>query len=291
MKDRQVEPSGVQPRIPVISPLLHCVSMTALVYLRSSFGFVYLRPKSVFFAFSWAFALFTVYAWNEPEIWQQYRAVCLFGIAAISLYCSHLLIAFVRELYHRGEHDHYSGRSHPIRFMRWTGRVANPHVEMNVHLWAEPLAILAAALTLRFVLGERHLSTWLVFAALCLWFKEAFNYWHHLRQKKRQGDIFDDAGDTVEPPSANPIQQEPPKASRKARVKRQRNVDQDLDQEQRFAELLRLLPPYTLATAEEHYRALIKTDHPDANEGTPESTTRSGELNEAIEFFRERLRE
>jgi hypothetical protein len=290
MKDRQVEPSGVQPRIPVISPLLHCVSMTALVYLRSSFGFVYLRPKSVFFAFSWAFALFTVYAWNEPEVWQQYRAGCFFGIVAIALYYSHLLIAFVRELYHRGEHDHYSGKSHPIQFMRWTGRVPNPHFEMNVHLWAEPLAILVAALILRFVLGERHLSTWLAFAALCLWFKEAFNYWHHLRQKKRQGDIFDDAGDTVEPPSANPIQQEPPKASRKARVKRQRSADQDLDHERRFAELLRLLPPYTLAAAE-HYRALIKAEHPDANDGTPESTTKSGELNEAIEFFRERLRE
>jgi hypothetical protein len=225
MKDRQVEPSGVQPRIPVVSALLHCVSMTALVYLRSSFGFVYLSPKSVFFAFSWAFALFTVYAWIEPQVWTEYRAACLFGIGATALYWLHLLIAFIRELYHRGEHDQYSGTSHAVRLMRQTERTPNSPFEMNMHLWAEPSVVLIGALALRFVFGERHLSAWLVFTALCLWCKEAFNYWHHLRHGKRQQDIFGDAGDTVESPSPNTIHIQPPKAVRKPGVKRKRNED------------------------------------------------------------------
>jgi hypothetical protein len=223
MKDRQVEPSGVQPRIPVVSALLHCVSMTVLVYLRSSFGFVYLRPKSVFFAFSWAFGLFAVYAWDEPEVWREYRTVCLFGIGAVAFYCVYLLISLVRELYHTAEHDHYSGKSHPIRLMRWAGRVPSPLVEMNVHLWAEPVAVVLAALALRLIFGEQHLSTWLVFAAFCLWCKEAFNYWHHLRQRKRQGDILGDAGESIEAPASNFTLAEPPQPSRKARMRRQRN--------------------------------------------------------------------
>jgi hypothetical protein len=196
--------------------------MTALVYLRSSFGFVYLRPKSVFFTFSWAFGLFAVYAWNEPEVWREYRAVCFFGIGAVALYCVHLLISFVRELYHTGEHDHYSGTSHPLRLMRRAGWVPSLF-EMNVHLWAEPAAVLIVALALRLIFDEQHLSTWLVFAAFCLWCKEAFNYWHHLRQRKRQGDILGDAGDTVEAPASDSALVEPPKPTRKDRVKRQRS--------------------------------------------------------------------
>ncbi len=228
MKDRQVEPASGQPRIPFLSALLHCVSMTALVYLRSSFGFVYLRPKSVFFAFSWAFLLFTFYAWHEPQVWRQYWAACLFGIGAVALYWLHMLTAFLRELYRKGEHDYYSGTSHPVRLMQRTGRALPPRLEMNLHLWAEPGAVLFAAVALRAPLGEHHLSAWLVFTAVCLWCKEAFNYWHHLRQGKRQEDVFTDAGEIVEPavPQAGPV--EPPKATRKERVKRQRIVaDED----------------------------------------------------------------
>ena len=287
MKDKQVEPPSGQARIPVISPVLHCVSMTVLVYLRSTFGFAYLRPKSVFLAFSFSFILFSIYAWMEAGAWPHYRTLCVFGLGSITLYLLHLLFAFSRELYRRGEHDQYSGRSHLARIIR-RGQGTLPSFEMHLHLWAEPGAVLITGLLFRYPFGERHLSTWLLLAGVCLSIKEALNYWHNLRQKKRQGDIFDDAEQGVDPPTPNAPVVEPPKATRTARKHRPRNPDGESIQEQRFAELLRLLPPYTLVTAEEHYRALIKTDHPDANGGTPGSTTRSTELNEAIEFFRER---
>jgi hypothetical protein len=293
MKDKQIPTPGTEPRIPVISAVLHSVSMTVLVFLRSSFGFAYLSPKSVFFAFSWAFILFTIVAWNEPEIWREFRVVCFFGMAAVILYWLHLFGAFLRELYGKGEHDHYSGRSHPLRLMRKKGRVPGSVFEMNLHLWGEPAAILIGGLALRLVLRERHLSMWFVLVAVCLWFKEAFNYWHQLRQRKRQGDIFEDAGETVEPHSATESHNsEPPKATRKAPVKRGRSAaaTAEAERERRAAELLRLLPPYSLEKAEENYHALIKTDHPDANDGTPESTAMSAELNEAIAYFREKFR-
>ena len=53
--------------------------------------------------------------------------------------------------------------------------------------------------------------------------------------------------------------------------------------------MLRLRPPYTLANAEENYRALIRLEHPDGHENSPESNAATADLNEAIEFFREKL--
>lgn len=223
MKDRQIEQASGQARIPIVSAVLHCVSMTALVYLRSSFGFIYLRPKSVFFAFSWAFGLFAVYAWLQPEVWRDYRAALLFGLGAILLYSLHLLISFMRELHRTGEHDHYSGTSHALR---WMGKTPGASAEMNLHLWWEPGVLLFAAVVLRLSLGERRLSGWLVLVAFSLCTKELLNYWYHLRHRKRQEDIFGDAGDTVEPSSPNSVAPTPPKATRKAGVKRPRkNAD------------------------------------------------------------------
>ena len=292
MKDKQVEPPSGQPRIPFFSAAIHCVAITAIVYLRSSFGFAYLRPKSVFFAFTWAFVLFTIFAWMEPPIWRQYRAVCVFGAGAAALYWVHLLTAFLRELYHRGEHDHYSGTSHVLRIMRRPGRPQPRFFEMNLHLWAEPAAILFVALFLRLAFAERRLSSWLVLVAVCLWFKEAFNYWFELRQRKRQVDTFIDVDAGAEPPNTRNEDMAPPKPTRTAKKKYPKNVGgaEDSAQERRYAELLRLLPPYSLEQAEENYRALIKLEHPDANSDSPGSTTRAAELNEAIEFVRHRLR-
>ena len=289
MRDRQVEiPSG-QARIPLISALLHCISMSVLVYLRSSFGFVYLRSKSVFFAFSWALLLFTIYAWNEPQVWQEYRFVCFFGIGSVALYWLHLTISFVRELHRKGEHDRFSGKSHPFRLMRLCGRVETPRAEMIQHLWIEPGAVLLSAIVIRWIAGDARLSLWLLSAAGCLWLKEALNYWHQLRQQKRQEDIFADTEDSVADTSPNTPNFEPPVAARKARVKRQRSSGEDLATERRFAELLRLFPPYSLEMAEEHYRVLIKDEHPDTQGETAESTSRTVELNAAVEYFRQSL--
>lgn len=291
MKDKQVEPASTQSRIPVISAVLHCVSMPALVYLRSSFGYAYLGPKSVFFAFSWAFILFAIYAWNEPEIWRSYRAVWGFGVGAVALYWIHLFSAFGREFGQDSEHDTFSGRSHPLRLGALTRKGSASNLEATLHLWVEPAAILITAGALRLAAGEHRLSQWLVITAGCLWAKEIFNYWHRLRSRKRQRDIFVDADDGMEPPGTGGPEVEMPKGTRKEKVKRPRNstAPEREVEEQRAAELLRLLPPYSLETAEANYHTLIKMEHPDAQEGGVDSTSRASDLNGAIAYFRTKL--
>lgn len=288
MKDKQIAPASIEPRIFLVSALLHCVSMTALVYLRSSFGFGYLRPKSVFFALSWAFGLYAAYAWIEGAGWQQQRALLLFGAGALVLYWIHLFTAFIREWNQVGEHDHYSGTSHPVRLRRRSGRASTMRFESRLHLWGEPGTVLLIAAVAWAVFKARELSLWLSIVAACLWSKEALNHWYGVRQWKRQQDVFDDTTDTVEPLLKSHLASKPPNPTRKAKIKRERNADAAVTDasERRYAEILRLLPPYDLADAERHYHTLIKEAHPDANDSSAESTVRSGEMNEAMEFFR-----
>ena len=291
MKDRQVEQSPPQMRIPFVSAALHCVSMTVIVLLRSSFGFVYLRPKSVFFAFSWAFALFFIYAWYEKAVWAEYRILCLYGVVAVSLYFVHLLTAFFRELYRGGEHDHDSGTPHTIRLLRVFGRTPTPLFEMNWHLWVEPLVVLFSGLALRFVFGEHHLAIWLMAVAPCLSLKEALNYWFQIRQKKGHIDARSDAKDIFEDVPSGP-KVEPPKPVGKQKVRRPRASESSASEEikeRQFEQVLRLLRPYSLEDAEQNYRKLIKQYHPDPNQAEPENTVLSAELNEAIAYFRAKL--
>ena len=165
--------------------------MTALVYLRSSFGFVFFRPKSVFFAFSWALLLFDIFAWNEPDRWREYRAVCIFGTGTVILYWLHLFTAISRELYRSGEDDHYSGASHGLRLAKFPG-IGDAVSEKNLHLWGEPAAVLVLAALLSIVFGERHLSKWLVFVAACMVCKEGMNYWFSVRRDKIEEDMMGD---------------------------------------------------------------------------------------------------
>ena len=291
MKDRQVEQSPPQLRIPFLSATLHCISMTAIVALRSSFGYAYLRPKSVFFAFSWAFVLFFIYAWNEPRVWPAYRVFCLSGAVVVALYVIHLATAFFRELYRNGEHDNYSGTPHGLRIIRWSGKAVTPLLEMNWHIWFEPALILLAALMLRFLFAEQHLSTWLFVVAPCLSFKEALNFWFQIRHKKRHRDSREDATDIFEDVPNTP-DLDPPKAARKEKVKRERSRADSAGREQeerQYAQLLRMMPPYSLEQAEQNYRTLIKEAHPDANQGTDESNSHTASLNQAIEYFRQSL--
>lgn len=290
MQDRQIEQTPAQARIPILSDVLHFVAMTVVVFLRSSFGYVYLRPKSVFFAFSWASLLFIYFAWHERSVWNSYWLACIYLSAAVVLYWTHLARASFSQLDGSGKHDHFSGTSHMLRLFRLLRKPVSKTTTMNLHLLGEPAAVLLAALSTRFIAADRHLSTWLFVAAPCLFLKEAQNYWSRLRQRKRQKDIFEDTEATVEAPDSAAAQQEAPKPTRKAPEKRTRVREPEADlMETRFAETLRLLQPYTLEQAESHYRALIKQEHPDANESAPSSTARSAALNEAIDFFRKRL--
>ncbi len=221
MKDRQVDSTPAQARIPIISSLLHCISMTVIVFLRSGFGYAYLRPRSIFMAFSWAFTLFTVYAWIDPGTWPKYSALCCFGIAAVVLYWLHFIRAFASELRGTATHDNDSGKPHTLRILSWVKVPLPPSLRIFWVLWVEPAFVLLTAVAAFWPLGAKNLSTWLFLAALCLWLKEALNYWSHLRQRKRQRDAMDDAKDCLNSGHAHQ-HLALPTASRKAKIRRRR---------------------------------------------------------------------
>lgn len=289
MKDRQVTSAGPQPRIPVISGILHWLAMPAIVLLRSRFGFAYLSPKSMFLACGWAATLFFIYAVVQPGAWLRFWAVASFAFGASVLYVIHLVSAFRRELDRKGNHDHFSGSSHLLRLPGLQDLRGREKPETMIHLWLEPFLVFVAAAVLRAFFREQLLSSWLLIVALAFWLKEFFNYWYLLRSDKKQEDIMDDAEEKMPsmPGSADvPL---PNAAGRKAKVKRAPAPAQTVEQtemEHRHAEVLRLMPPYSLEQAEANYRALSKITHPDATLQSAGSTERMAELNAAIEHFR-----
>lgn len=289
--DDAVNQRPVPTPIPILSPALHCVAMTALVYLRTSFGYVFLRPKSIFFALSWAFVLAFIVAWNESDIWREYHTAALFGAGAVGLYWIHFSLTFFREWRKTAEPDHYPGTSHVVRLFRLFG-IKPPSAEI-LHFWLEPAAVLSAAAILRFSGGEQHLSAWLVFVALCMFAREAINYWTSIRKEKGVGETIRKVQQQGEALGDDRPAAEPPKATRTEPVKMKRNSAhaEEAAREVRFAKLLRLRAPYSIEKAEENYRTLIQLEHPDANENSPESNAATAELNEAIAYFRDRLKD
>lgn len=277
-------------RIPVLSPTLHCVAMTALVYLRSSFGLTLFRPRSIFFAFSVAVGVLDYIAWHEPDFWNEYRAACIFGGGAVALYWLHLSITFVRELRRKSEKDDYSGTSHVFRVLRRLG-ISGPKTEMNVHLWLEPVIVLMFSAILRLVFAEQHLSTWLVVVAVSMFSTEGLNYWTEIRRDKIAQDITEDAEDRRNALGGNRPVPEAPQAARVARqhVKRTVVLTEEEARAKRFAQALGITEPYDLDEAEVNYRDRIRLHHPDTHENSAESNRASRELNEAIEFFRKTL--
>jgi len=263
--------------------------MTGLVFLRTSFGYAFLGPKSIFLACIWAQALFTFYAWHEPGAWPHWRAVALFGVAASLLYLCHLLKAFGRELRRSGKHDYYAGTPHFMRLAALFRTEARDKIEAFTYLWLEPALVLIAA-TLFSIAGVAKLPFWLVLLSLSLWSKEAINYWYRLRHQKKQSDVFSDAGESLDHyPGSSPAGGVTG-AGRKPRQKRERAVvDTGTDQGRaidRYAEILRLMPPYSLEQAETNYRALMRGCHPDTAGSDPDASKRASELTEALDFFR-----
>lgn len=221
MKDRQAPQTVTQPRIPLISALVHCLSMPVTVYLRSGFGYAYLRPRSIFIAFTWAMLLFALYARIEPGAWEQHAAFCLFGIGAACLYFTHLLVAFVSELRGNATHDHDSGVPHLIRLLRLTGSIPHPRFRSLWVIWVEPALVALAALAAYLGFHSSGLSALLLLSAGSLWIKEALNFWLQLRQRKRQRDAMEDAEDSFDG-SHTQTEIAPPSPSRKGKVTRQR---------------------------------------------------------------------
>ena len=288
MKDRQTNSQGPQHSIPLVSPILHLLAMPAIVYLRSGFGFSFLSSKIIFLSLAWAQVLFSIYAWYEEDVWAKYWAVAAFGDGAVALYATHLLAAFSREVKRTGRHDFYSGTSHILRLPGFSQLQGGSGFETIVHLWLEPLVIAIAATLLRAFAAELVLSRWLLLVAASLWLKEFINYWYRIRHDKKEQDIFTDAEEKMGR-HVGPEAPLPKAAGRKARVKRPPGNSGQSADESRFAEVLRLMPPYDLEQAEKNYRALIKTHHPDPKNATREEGAKAAELNDAIEFFRSML--
>lgn len=289
MKDIHGE-RAVPGRIPLISPALHCVAMTALVWLRTSFGYTMFRPRSILISFAVLVAAVDYIAWHEPDIWRQYRAVCLFGGGAVALYFVHFGITFVREFGRERdrERDDYSGTSHAFRVLRIFG-LSEAAPERNAQLWAEPVAVLLFAAVLR-ALGEPHLSAWLVIVAGCMFAKEWLNYWAEVRRGNIAKDIEDEARKRGEARGGQPAP-EARQATRTAAEDTPRNVvlTEEEARAVRFAKVLGITVPYDLDEAETNFRERIQLNHPDTHGTSPENHERSLELNEAIEFFRKTL--
>ena len=291
MKDSHVERSAPG-RIWGLSPLLHCVTMTVLVYLRSSFGFALFYPRSIFLAFSIAVGVLDEIPRESPEIWHEYRALIIFSNGAVVLYWLHYGITFFREWGRKRERerDDYSGTSHALRVLHNRG-VSKRTAEINLHLWMEPAIVLLFAAALRFAFNERHLSAWLVIAASCMICKEGLNYWAETRRGNLLDDINEDAEELDKELGGSQTKAEAPQAARtgKQTMKRTVVLSPEEERELRFADILGIAEPHDLEEAEANFRERIQLTHPDTHGNSPETHARSVDLNEAIEFFRKKL--
>lgn len=291
MKDTHVD-RPAPGKIPVISPVLHCVTMTALVYLRSSFGLALFRPRTIFFAFSFAVAVLDYIAWNEPDIWREYRAACIFSAGAVALYWLHFAVTFVREFGKKRDRkrDDYSGTSHAFRVLRSLG-VSKRVAELSVYLCIEPATVLLVAAALRLAFHEQHLSASLFIVAPCMICKEGLNYWVETRRGNLLDDINEDAAELDKELGGSQTKAEAPEPTRtgKQTMKRTVVLSPEEERELRFADILGIAEPHDLEEAEANFRERIQLTHPDTHGNSPETHGRSVNLNEAIEFFRKKL--
>ena len=121
--------------------------------------------------------------------------------------------------------------------------------------------------------------------------QEFINYWYEIRSEKKHGDIMEDAEEKMPGAGANTVPL-PQAAGRKPRTKRAPQAAalsfEDRANGLRFAEVLRLMPPFDLRQAERNYRELMKSYHPDKGADGEQNPEKAAELNEAIEYFRNR---
>lgn len=287
MKDRQTPTAIAQPSIPIVSPVLHWMAMPALVYLRSGFGYSFLRSRLIFLVSIYSCVAFAIYAYLGQGTWRQYWALVLFSMGASILYLLHLAAVLWREARSKASHDAYAGTSHFLRIPGLEFLMANDGFVMALHLWAEPLFTAFVATVLRLFLNERCLSGWLWCVAGAMAGKAFINYVYDIRAAKKREDIMEDAEDGMPQRAGQHDAPLPNAGGRKPKGHYPPNatVVPHAD-ELRHSEVLRLMPPSSLEQAEQHYRELIKAYHTDTNPPTPENHRKSAELNEAIEYFR-----
>jgi hypothetical protein len=284
MKDRQTTTAAAQASVPLLSPVLHWLAMPALVYLRSGFGYSFLRPKLIFIVSAYGSALFTIYAYLGKGAWERYWAVACYVAGASSLYLFHFIYCVLREARSKAEHDAYAGTSHLFRIPSFAKSSNNEGLITKLYLWGEPLLVLFVATTLRVMLNEQRLSIWLLLVVGAMWGKALINYWYGIRSAKRREDIMEDAQEGMPEQSGYQDTPLPSAGGRKPKSQRPPNVAAvPSAKELRYAEILRLMPPYDLEQAEKNYRALSETHQPHSGTAT---TEKSAQLIEALEYFR-----
>ena len=274
-------------RIPIISPLLHFLAMPVLMFWRHSFGYSFLRPKSVFLACAFGTALGCYMVFHEPSLKAAFGDLAVFAALVSGLYVIHLIRAIGSEAAQVAGHDQYSGISWLLALVPAKRRV---RATIYVHSIIEP-ALTAILGALAIVCGFGWLGWILIFAGASLSVKEALNAWIGVRDKKVIADKMDDVQERMpevgQNTAAHPLK-EGVRKKREVRTRTTPPVDQD---ETHHARVLRLIPPYTLEAATANYRLLIKDVHPDYHGETFNANKLAIELNEAMAYFRRNIQE
>ena len=200
MKDKQAPAPAPKGGIPVISPVLHFLSMPVLVLWRRRFGYAYLRPKSVFLASIFASTLFACMVWHEPAWRPRFAALAGFFVLVSTLYLIHLGASIAANVAGSGEHDQFSGRSHLLALIPESRRHDR---ESIIHGVAEPFLTALVA----WLLSATPLGTILIIFSIALALKELIRSWQSIRLKKRFKDNLSDAGETME--AAQPVALKP----------------------------------------------------------------------------------
>lgn len=284
MKDRQVSRKPDTAHIPVLSPFLHVLAMPALVLLRHDFGYLFLRPKSIFMALIWAFVLFSIYTAWEPDRWRANAPLCWFLAVSSLAYLFHLTRSIISQ-WGRAPHDQFAGRTILFPFR---GR------EGVVFLIVEPVLTVVAGIAVSVIVPSGgSLFRFLLWSAVAMFLKEGINQWAKVRKVKHQLDATADAEESmtkVMEERDSPLQKrrKKPVSSRRPRERRVRvRVETDEDEAlEKHAAALRMLPPYTLEKAEENYRTLVRELFPDEVEQSAKDHEEMIQLTDARDFFR-----
>jgi hypothetical protein len=210
MKDKPLAPQAPSGSIPLISPLLHCVAMPVLVFLRHSFGYNYLRPKKIFLASVIVTGGFAFAVWHDPAL-KALFPLAAFAVLASALYLVHLVSGISKLTRGDAEHDQYSGTSFLLAFVPPTKR---SKCEGFIHCAAEPLLLTGIGCLIPKPFGKI-----LVVCGIALCLKEMIRAWLSLRFDKALSDNLADAKDKMENTQSTAHQQS---ISTKGRTPRER---------------------------------------------------------------------
>lgn len=290
MIDRQVRESSADPRIPILSDILHMVSMTVIVFLRCDFGLSFLRPRSIFLAIGWPITLFTIYAWQtrySNQHWNHWQPELIFAVSAFGLWLLHLLIAGIRQVNKARPHDLYSGSSWVHLPALSADSKRKEKLEAAQRILLEPGIVLIASFLASTKLSSPLLGNWLFITGALLFFKESLNYWNTIRKAVRTQDSIEDAKKTLEP-QANQDSEAAPLRNKGSNKETSASPppSEEVKSARHYARLLGMQPPYSPDKAFKLYREKVKATHPDVSDldSIPEDG-QFGELREAMKFF------